>query len=113
MSNNGGSNGTSGGRQGFIFKIINTGLGGFIALYLSYHLVEVFLPALIAEMKAHTGELANQTELLSEHVTRASAVESAIPLLVNLSTQECVNNARANGQASSTCFAVARGEQPR
>lgn len=101
------------GRQGFIFRLINTSLGGFLALYLSYHLVEVFLPALIEEMKAHTSGLAKQTQLLTAHVAGAATVERGVPLLINIATQDCVNNARASGESVKACFAVAQGEQPR
>ena len=89
----------------FALKLIfNYGLTSAIAVYLVYQLVQVFLPALIEETR--------QTNvLLSSHVTSGRSVEIGIPILINLSTQNCINNATTRADESQ-CFRVASGDSP-
>jgi hypothetical protein len=92
-------------RYDFALKVIfQYGFGTVLAGYLAYNLVQVFLPALISEMKG-------TNLLILQHVTSQRVVEEGIPVLINISTQDCVNNA-SNQSEASKCFRVASGEQP-
>jgi len=89
----------------FALKLIfQYGLTSVIAVYLVYQLVQVFLPALITEMRSTNA-------LLTAHVSSGKAVESGIPILINLSTQDCINNAKTTA-GENKCFRVAWGEAP-
>jgi hypothetical protein len=108
------TNGNGDTRRVWAVKILlQHGPGWALAGFLVYQIVMVFLPALISEMKAHTTALVKQTSLLNEHAVAGKIMERHIPLILNMAVQDCANQARANEQSTQSCFAVARGEQPR